>query len=78
MKDKKVTFSKLPYLGGKLCMTTGEADGYAASCRRMYATNLRTPNVAVRKFTRTVKAGGAEFACYVVVARRQIETVGPL
>jgi hypothetical protein len=65
MKDNKITFSKLPYLAGRLCMTPSEAH----TCAGEYCREFR--NADVRKFTRTVKAGGASFAAYVVVARRK-------
>jgi hypothetical protein len=71
MKSKRLTFAQLPYLGGKLCMTTGEVSIYTNSYRRAFG-----PNVAIRRFTRTVKAGGATFECYVVIARHQPDTTG--
>lgn len=65
MKEKKLTFSKLPYIAGQLCMSEYTADTYMCGYQRSYA------NAVVRRFKRTVKAGGAGFECYVVIARRK-------
>jgi hypothetical protein len=64
MKDKKITFSKLPYVSGKLCMTLDDASDTVNAFRRNYL------GVTVRTFKRTVKAGGVGFAAYAVVARK--------
>jgi hypothetical protein len=66
MKENKLTFSKLPYVGGNVHLSSEAALAQADVYRR-------DKNLIARTFTRTVKAGGAEYACYVTVARRRAE-----